>query len=164
MTITTHSTGILPCHQLLSVWTFFFKVYFKVQIYLCVLKSSASVIIASFSKWTNCHSSGYINSTPFGQKSFKSCIPTRAEEVPVIGRKNIYLFKSLSDAEELYFLLINAFCPLWTSSVFTQHGTCSLVILLVSLVVESSLIILVIISSSIITFIHCSLTLLSLSL
>ena len=36
--------------------------------------SSASVITASNSKWTKCHSSGYINSTPFGDNSFKSCL------------------------------------------------------------------------------------------
>ena len=38
--------------------------------------SSASVITASNSILTECHSFGYIKSTPFGQQSFRSCLST----------------------------------------------------------------------------------------
>ena len=79
------------------------------EVWICLyeqmisMNSSASVITASYSKWTKYHSSGYINPTPFGNKSFKSCLnKSRAEEAPVIGMKNVYSLKSLSDAEELY--------------------------------------------------------------
>ena len=48
---------------------------------------------------------GYINSTPFDHKSFKSCSSKlRAEEVSVIGMKDIHSFRSLSDVVELYFI------------------------------------------------------------
>ena len=125
LSITTHSNGILSCHQLLSVNTF----YFKVHIHLQVLKrcfaspgsahrdlfkppigvkhqsdntvhispgyhslasnSSACVITPSYSEWTKCHSSGYINSTPFGHKSYKSCLPTsqQLKNLQRLGRK-----------------------------------------------------------------------------
>ena len=47
--------------------------------------SSKSVITASYLKWTKCHTSGYIKSTLFGHKSFKSSLPTSwAEEDPLI--------------------------------------------------------------------------------
>ena len=115
LNITTHSTGILPYHQLPLVRTF----YFKAQNHLYVLQmcltppgsvyidlfalpigvkhpsksivhtssgncspasnSSASDITASCSKWTKCHFSGYITFTPFGHKSFKSCLLTSQE-------------------------------------------------------------------------------------
>ena len=32
---------------------------------------------------------------------------SRAEEVPAIGMKNVYSFKSFSNSEELYFLYFN---------------------------------------------------------
>ena len=38
------------------------------------LNSSASVITAYNSKWMECYPSGYINSTHYGHKSFKSCV------------------------------------------------------------------------------------------
>ena len=41
---------------------------------------------------------------------------SRAEEVPVIGMKNVFSFKSLPDAEELYFIynhlpVLYVICP-----------------------------------------------------
>ena len=56
-----------------------------------------------------CHSSGYINSTHFGHKSFKSLSlkKLRAEEVLAVGTKQNYSFKKLSDVEELKFIYIN---------------------------------------------------------
>ena len=99
---TIHSTGILPCHQFQSVRTF----YFKVQNSSIGTNSSGSVITASYSKWTKCHTSGYINSTAFGHKSLKSFLSTSQKLMQFwwLGQKNVYSFKSLSDAEELYFM------------------------------------------------------------
>ena len=55
--------------------------------------------------WTKFHYFGYIISAPFGQRLFKSCLnKSSAEEIPVTGMKNVYSFKSLSDAEESYFI------------------------------------------------------------
>ena len=54
--------------------------------------SLTSVITVFFSKCTKCHSSGYMNSTAFGHKSFKFYLfnKERAKDVPVIGKKNDY--------------------------------------------------------------------------
>ena len=74
-----------------------------------VSTSSASVITASYSKWTKCHSSGYINSTALGQKIIKILFlnKSRAEEVSGIGTKKVGSIKSLPDAEELYISYFN---------------------------------------------------------
>ena len=55
--------------------------YFKVQIFIPV----------SYSKRIKCHPSGYINSIPFGQKWFKSCLSTNQElkKFQWFGRKTL---------------------------------------------------------------------------
>ena len=46
-----------------------------------------------------------------------SLIKSRAEDVPVIWTKNVYSFKSLSNAEELYFDYFNTLHQRWTLSI-----------------------------------------------
>ena len=64
-----------------------------------------------------------INTNPLCYKSLKFCLSRRRdEEVPLIGTKNVYLFKSLSDAGELYFLYVKYTTSEWTLS--STYGHC----------------------------------------
>ena len=69
---------------------------------------SVSVITVSYSKWTKFHTFGNINSTPFFHKSFKSCFSTSLG-LKKMGTKTFTFLKSLSDAEDLYFICLKTF-------------------------------------------------------
>ena len=62
--------------HLLEVWSIQVTTQFTHLLVFAVQHPTVNIITSSYSEWTKCHSSGYINYTHFGQKSFKSCPST----------------------------------------------------------------------------------------
>ena len=79
------------------------------------------------------HLSCYINSTPFGHKSFRSCISTchELEKFQWLEWKMFTCLKSLSDTEELYFFMFQYITS--EMNIINQVQNCCNILLFLSM-------------------------------